>query len=220
MVKTTMLIPPSQLIDFGTFLSGNDTDKKNIANQILKGFQTAGFIYLTNHGIAKDQVATVFGQSAQFFKLPQAQKNALEWTSAKANRGYTAHGREKVTMPDAEDIAALREANPDLKESLEIGREGEAGCPNQWPPENVGEGNWPTVFRTTMQEFHTRCRDLSVEVFKSIAVALGIDEDFFNAYTDQGDNTLRLLHYPSVKREVFEKNSGQNRAGEHTDFGK
>jgi isopenicillin N synthase-like dioxygenase len=118
-------------------------------------------------------------------------------------------------MADVEDVAALREANPDLKESLEIGREGQEGHPNQWPP---GEG-WPVEFRNTMQEFFVRCKDLHMEVMSSIAVGLGLDAKFFDGYTDVGDNTLRLLHYPEVKRSVFQKNEAQVRAGIHTDYG-
>jgi isopenicillin N synthase-like dioxygenase len=185
----------------------------------VEGFRTAGFIYLKNHGIVKDQVSQVFNQSAQFFKLPQNQKDTLGWTSAQANRGYVAHGREKVSMADVEDVAALREANPDLKESLEIGREGEDGHPNQWPPVDDSDEQWPVEFRETMQKFFETCKEMHVEVMRSIAVGLGIQESFFDDFTDKGDNTLRLLHYPTVKREVFKKNVGQVRAGEHTDYG-
>lgn len=160
----------------------------------------------------------MFSKSAEFFKLPQEEKDVLGWTSARANRGYVAHGREKVSMADVADVAALREANPDLKESLEIGREGEAGCPNQWPPIKEGD-EWPREFRDTMQTFFDKCKELHVEVMRSIAVGLGISEQFFDSFTDQGDNTLRLLHYPAVKRNVFEKNTGQVRAGIHTDYG-
>lgn len=54
---------------------------------------------------------------------------------------------------------------------------------------------------------------------RAIAVGMGIDEAYFDPYTDGGDNTLRLLHYPSVPKSVFTKNNMQVRAGEHTDYG-
>jgi isopenicillin N synthase-like dioxygenase len=190
-----------------------------VAAEILKGFRTAGFIYLKNHGITKDQVATVFGQSAKFFELPQDQKDKLAWYSAEANRGYTAHGREKVSMADVEDVNALREANPDLKESLEIGRDDEPEFPNMWPAQDGAPNQWPTEFRTEMKEFFAKCKEFHMLVMRSIAVGLGIEETWFDGFTNAGDNTLRLLHYPAVKREVFEKNVGQVRAGEHTDYG-
>ena len=115
-------------------------------------------------------------------------------------------------MADIEDVAALREANPDLKESLEIGRDDEPEYPNMWPtqPQN-GDDKWPTEFRSSMKGFFETCKNLHMEVMRSIAVGLAIDDTWFDDYTDQGDNTLRLLHYPGVKKEVFERNKGQVR---------
>ncbi|KAI1406052.1 hypothetical protein F4819DRAFT_441473 [Hypoxylon fuscum] len=138
------------------------------------------------------------------------------WTSPEANRGYSAPGREKTTsLTDRDEVEKLREAAPDLKESLEIGREGEPDHPNHWPTE---EGEI-VGFKETMLEFHDKCKQLHMEVMRAIAVGLGIDETWFDNYTDGGDNTLRLLHYPEVKKDVFTINPGQVRAGAHSDYG-
>lgn len=53
----------------------------------------------------------------------------------------------------------------------------------------------------------------------AIALGLGLPEIFFNSFCDKGDNTLRLLHYPSAEEEVFKKTVGAVRAGAHTDYG-
>lgn len=211
--------PNRQLIDFSLFLSGTPAEKKSTADTLLSGFQQAGFIYLKNHGIPRAQVSRVFASSAAFFARPQPQKDALAWYSPEANRGYTAHGREKVTqLVDKGDVEALRAAVPDLKESLEIGREGEEGLPNMWPSCFDDEGQ---VFKDVMLEFFDCCKDLHMQVMRAVAMGLGIEEAWFDGFTDGGDNTLRLLHYPEVKREVFRRKDGleQVRAGEHTDYG-
>jgi len=210
--KDDLFIP---LIDFSQFLHGSPSAKQSAAQEILSGFQKAGFIYLKNHGIAPATVANTFKESAAWFTRPQEQKDALAWYSAKANRGYTAHGREKVTqLKDKGDVEALRAAVPDLKESLEIGREGEEGCPNMWADDEAGQ-----VFKKSMLTFFEECKNLHMEVMRAMAVGLGIQETWFDGFTDNGDNTLRLLHYPPVRKEVFEKNKAQVRAGEHTDYG-
>jgi isopenicillin N synthase-like dioxygenase len=136
--------------------------------------------------------------------------------SPEANRGYTAHGREKVTqLADRDDVEALRLAAPDLKESLEIGREGEEGCPNMWPTgDEAGQ-----EFKRVSCEFFDICKEMHIQVMSAIAVGLGIGEDWFDGFTDRGDNTLRLLHYPPVKKDVFVQNKLQVRAGEHSDYG-
>ncbi|KAF2432360.1 thymine dioxygenase [Tothia fuscella] len=212
--KDNLFIP---LIDFSQFLHGDSTSKNKAASQILDGFQHAGFIYLKNHGISSSSVSAQFAQSAAFFSRPQSEKDALEWYSARANRGYTAHGREKVTqLADKEDVEALRLAAPDLKESLEIGRDDEEDCPNMWPSVEDEAGR---VFKEKSLAFFEECKGLHMQVMRAIAVGLGIEEGWFDKYTDRGDNTLRLLHYPPVRKEVFQKNKLQVRAGEHTDYG-
>ncbi|EXJ94508.1 hypothetical protein A1O1_02904 [Capronia coronata CBS 617.96] len=207
------------LIDFGAFLHGDPATKKATADQILHAFKTSGFLYLQNHGVPKDQVSLAFAESAQFFARPQAQKDALGWTTPDANRGYVTWGREKVTQSsNPEEIAKLRASNPDLKESMEIGREGVPGLPNQWPAHLDAEGQ---KFTEDMKRFFLTLKDLHMQVMRAIAIGMmGLDhERFFDSYTDAGDNNLRLLHYPPVKRSVWRDNPSQVRAGEHSDYG-
>ena len=102
-----------------------------------------------------------------------------------------------------------------MKESFEIGREGEDGLPNNWPSgDEAGDR-----FREFMIGFHGECKELHIEVMRAIAVGMGLEEGYFDSYTDVGDNNLRLLHYPPAAKELFAKNQLQVRAGEHTDYG-
>jgi isopenicillin N synthase-like dioxygenase len=141
----------------------------------------------------------------------------LSWTTPESNRGYVTFGREKVTQSfDVEEISKLRASNPDLKESMEIGKEGVLDQPNQWPDNMDTEGE---VFTKTMKSFFLVCKDLHVIVMRAIALGMGLEEEYFDSYTDGGDNTLRLLHYPAVHQSVFKDNPDQVRAGEHTDYG-
>ncbi|OJD30487.1 2og-fe oxygenase family [Diplodia corticola] len=217
--KDDLFIP---LIDFSHFASPTSTPSTRLATAraLLSGFQRAGFVYLRNHGIPAADVRAVFAHSAGFFARPQPQKDALAWYSPRANRGYVAHGREKVTRADyAGDVAQLRAAVPDLKESMEIGREGEDGCPNMWPSAEEEAG---AAFREVMEAFHGMCKELHRGVMRAVALGMGLeDEGWFDEYTRRGDNTLRLLHYPEVEKSVFEREDGQVqvRAGEHSDYG-
>ncbi|KAL2357475.1 hypothetical protein BJ546DRAFT_311245 [Cryomyces antarcticus] len=214
--EDNLLIP---LIDFSAFLSGSPSSKRTAAHALITGFQRAGFIYIKNHGIPPAAVARAFQHSAAFFRRPQAQKDVLSWTTPRSNRGYVAHGREKVSdLRDKADVEALRAAMPDLKESMEIGRDDEAGFPNRWPDAFDEEGK---VFRDVMREFFDTCKELHVQVMRAIALGLGLeDETFFDGYCDAGDNTLRLLHYLEVEKGVLgAEGGGSIRAGAHTDYG-
>jgi isopenicillin N synthase-like dioxygenase len=206
-----------QLIDFSKFLGDSASIKLSTAQSISHAFKTSGFLYLQNHGIPSETMAKVFAKSAEFFKRPQEEKDGLSWTTPESNRGYVTFGREKVTQSsDPDEIMKLRATNPDLKESMEIGKEGVKDLPNQWPDKIDEEGK---AFTETMQSFFLTCKDLHIKVMRAIALGMGLDEYFFDPYTDGGDNNLRLLHYPAVLKSVFKDNPDQVRAGEHSDYG-
>ena len=115
-----------------------------------------------------------------------------------------------------EEVEKDRAGNPDLKETIEIGKEGIPDHPNQWPDQLDAEG---ADFKLVMQEMFLQCKEAYRLVMSAIAQGMGLSERFFDEYTKDGDNNLRLLHYPPVKREVFLKNKGQERVGAHTDYG-
>ena len=206
------------LIDFTAFTSGDEGTTLKTAKTILDGFQNAGFIYLKNHPLSKAVVQRTFAESAKFFHRSLKQKDSLSWTTPEANRGYSGQGREKTSNAfDSDEIAKEREqAGADLKESFEIGREGVEGMPNHWPDQFDQDGKF---FKTHMLDFFEQCKDLHVQIMRAIAVGLGIERTWFDCYCDDGDNTLRLLHYPEVAAEVFQRNKSQVRAGAHSDYG-
>jgi len=208
-----------QLIDFSHFLSNDTSAKQETAKAVLEGFQKTGFIYLKNHGIPSDVVSSVFAKSAKFFARSQEQKDALAWYSAVANRGYTAQGREKlVPLGETGTEEEVRKTVPDLKESMEIGRDDQPETPNMWP----GGDEDAEAFKKEMNDFFQTCNGLNMQVMRAIALGMGMDESWFDGFTDAGDNTLRLLHYPGVSKKIFKRNDGQLqvRAGEHSDYGK
>ena len=62
-------------------------------------------------------------------------------------------GREIVTQSEnAAEIAELRNKAPDMKETMEIGREWDTTWRNYWPQENDVPG-----FRQTMLDFFQVC---------------------------------------------------------------
>jgi isopenicillin N synthase-like dioxygenase len=206
------------LISFEDFISGDEVTKRTTAQAILAGFQNAGFIYLKNHPIPKSIVRKTFEESGRFWRRPLEQKEKLAWSSPEANRGWTSQGREKTSNAfDHDEIAKQRELEgADLKESFEIGRDDEPGHPNHWPDEFDDEGK---QFKAHMLEFFERCKQMHMQVMRAIAIGMGLEETWFDGFCDVGDNTLRLLHYPEVKAEVFKKNKNQVRAGAHSDYG-
>ena len=182
------------------------------AQSLLRALEDSGFLYLTNSPISSSLLSRVFDLSAKFFERSHEKKDALAWTTPKANRGYTSIGREKVSLrlSKAEVAEERGGEGEDQKESFEIGRDDEEGHPNQWP-----EGD--PEFKQVMLDFFDRCKQLHAIVMKGIGLALKLDPGFFADYVKKGDNTLRLLHYPAVSSRVFA--GGRVRAGLHSDYG-
>lgn len=124
-------------------------------------------------------------------------------------------GQKKLASIELTDeIGLLRESFPDLKETMDIGREGLEDRPNRWPDHLDDDGR---NFKETMLSFFDMCNALHKQVMRAIALGMNLPELFFEEFFDRGENNLRLLHYPAVRKEIFRRNPRQVRAGEHTD---
>ncbi|KAL8693231.1 MAG: hypothetical protein Q9218_001904 [Villophora microphyllina] len=204
--------PALPIISLAPLLDHNQPARQSTASSLLSALETSGFLYLTDSPIPTDLLAQVYTLSARFFARPLAEKDTLAWTTPRANRGYSKQGHEKVSLGMSKDEVAQDRggAGEDQKESFEIGRDDEEGCPNRWP-----QGD--KEFKEVMLDFFEQCRQLHAVVMKGIAIGLGLDPEFFADFVKQGDNTLRLLHYPGVPAGAFA--NGRVRAGLHSDYG-
>ncbi|KAE9968311.1 hypothetical protein Vi05172_g2153 [Venturia inaequalis] len=112
------------LVDFSKYLHGTAEEKTQCVSEIMKGFTTSGFLYLTNSGLSPKPA---YEWSEKYFALPTAEKTKHPNNNSAENRGYSGLGIEKVTNLDLgaggnkESVRKLRASLPDIKESLEIG---------------------------------------------------------------------------------------------------
>ncbi|KAI4184099.1 MAG: hypothetical protein LQ346_006160 [Caloplaca aetnensis] len=203
--------PALPLISLAPLLSPSSSTLPT-AHSLLSALTNSGFLYLTDSPIPPSLLSRVYALSARFFARPTHEKDALAWTTARSNRGYTSLGQEKTSLGvSKEEVAQEREGQgQDQKESFEIGRDDEEGCPNRWP-----EGD--EEFREVMMEFFARCKELHAVAMRGIALGMGLEGEFFADFVKNGDNTLRLLHYPGVAADAFA--GGRVRAGLHSDYG-
>ncbi|OAL25226.1 hypothetical protein AYO22_05103 [Fonsecaea multimorphosa] len=208
------------LIDISSFESGDSATKLAVAKALTHGFQTSGFVYLKNHRIPQSEIDSLFSTAAAFFNRPQHEKNQLSWgmQGRSSSPGYTAYGGEKLSQSlDQAEIDRLRASNPDMKEALDVGLERiEGAADNKWPGE-IDRGI--VEMKLVIQGFFERCRQTQVVVMRAIALGLGLEERYFDALVDEADNTLRCLHYPPARAEVFERSKDAVRAGAHSDYG-
>jgi isopenicillin N synthase-like dioxygenase len=189
--------------------SGRPADVARIGREIGAAARGLGFFSVADHGIPLELIDAVFAESAAFFALPQAAKDALSVTQSSAYRGYVRFGEEKLDPKLAGDIKECFNAGPDLAAN---DPDVLAGKPfhavNQWPP--------LPAFRSTLVDFQQAALELVVLLHRAIAVDLGIEAPYFDRYFDRAVGILRLLHYPPHPGAFDGSVYG---AGAHTDYG-
>jgi len=103
-----------------------------------------------------------------------------------------------------------------LKEAFNVGKEVNTEKLEQ---KSLVKNKWlagKEEFRETVLAFYEACTEAASNVLRAFAISLELPEDFFEASHNQQNHTMRLLHYPPIQQTP---QSGQIRAGEHSDYG-
>jgi isopenicillin N synthase-like dioxygenase len=197
------------IISLAGLRSGNRADLERVGREIGRAARGLGFFSVSDHGIPQSLIDAVFGESAAFFALPQAEKELLSVTKSTAYRGYVRFGEEKLDPAIAGDVKECYNAGPDLA----------ADDPDVLAGKPFHAVNqWPTLpgFRDTLMRYHVAALELVVLLHRAVAVDLGIDAHFFDRYFDRAVGVMRLLHYPPHPGTFDGSVYG---AGAHTDYG-
>jgi len=203
-------------IDLGPYFEGSPEGKQQVAESVDQACRDIGFLVITNHGIPRELVERVYNLSRRFFDQPMTEKRKADRPRPDMVRGYSAVAEESLSY-------SLEEAAPgDLKESFSIGPVGvpdddyhlgpAAGphfAPNVWPETIDG-------FRDAYCDYFEAMSDLARSLMRIFALALKLDEHFFDDKIDREISMLRTLSYPNMGTNTEE---GQMRAGAHSDYG-
>ncbi|KAJ8770782.1 hypothetical protein K2173_021429 [Erythroxylum novogranatense] len=183
-----------------------------VVKQLDQACREAGFFYVKGHGIPDSLIKEVRNVAHKFFNLPYEEKLKIKLSADAGYRGYQRIG-ENITK-----------GTPDMHEAIDCYREiksgmyGALGKPmegiNQWPlnPPNV---------KLVMEEYIRLCTDLSRNIMRGIALALGGSIDEFEGER-AGDPfwVLRIIGYPEVSsangKDLSKNDIG---CGAHTDYG-
>ncbi|KAL5545849.1 hypothetical protein UlMin_005536 [Ulmus minor] len=170
-----------------------------------------GFFYIVNHGISQEFIEEVFAQSKRMFSLPLSEKMKL--LRNEKNRGYIPVFDEHLD-PD-------NQVHGDYKEGYDIGVEVAEDDPDAEKP-FYGPNIWPQEdqlpgWRETMEKFYQQALEVARSLARIIALALGLERDFFDKPEMLGEPiaTLRILHYEGQS----DPSNGIYGAGAHSDFG-
>ncbi|KAL1897035.1 hypothetical protein Sste5346_004239 [Sporothrix stenoceras] len=184
-------------IDFAK-MHGSLKDRQALAAQVKSAFTKCGFLYACNHGISEELQAQVLDVMKAFFALPTEEKVKIHINNSPEIKGYECLFETKLDT----------RTRGDMKEALNFGddpTEPERNCPpdfdlsyypgngtvpiNQWPAQ-------PANFRDVLYQYHAAVMAFSRQLLHIVALALDLDEDFFDTLTVFPMAGLRPLYYP------------------------
>ena len=179
-------------------------DPDTLARQLGESFRTFGFALVRDHGIDPALVDRAWRLTAEFFALPEDEKRRYAVPGLSGARGYTPFGTEIAKGAKLHDLKEFWHVGRDLPDNHPL-----LGSmpPNIWPAQ-------PDHFRETFEALYAALDDTGARILSRIAVALGLQAQWFDHAIADGNSVLRLLHYPPVP----DAESGAIRAGAHEDI--
>ncbi|KAJ0421242.1 hypothetical protein BJY00DRAFT_282415 [Aspergillus carlsbadensis] len=196
------------IIDISGYLQNNPSKTKEIVSHFRTACQTPGFLQIIGHSISPTLRNDTLAALSKIFALPRETKLTVHRNKSPSLRGYEVIGEQ--TLEEA--------VGGDQKEGFMIGPElPETGRflqgPNQWVGEDVIPG-----FRGVFMEYFAQVHDLSVKVFRLVALSLGLEEGYFDGFVGSTDSIAmcRAHRYPPTTKDMAAKTRG---FGAHTDFG-
>jgi isopenicillin N synthase-like dioxygenase len=180
-------------------LAGGGRALDALVAEIGGACETAGFFYVTDHGVPQTAIDAIFAAARRFFALPQPTRDALDVHSSPNYRGYVPMGLTGSGVPKRmlEAFQVMRELGPDDPDvragSVMYGA-------NRWP--GAAPGFDAAKFRRAMEAYFDAVWDLAQRLLGLFARGLGQGPDYFRPFFAKPLTQLRLLHYPPQPAEA------------------
>lgn len=181
-------------------LSEHETaaDREKLAGAIGRACELSGFFTIVGHGVSEDLVHRMYTTTKGFFTRPDAEKEPS------ANRGVGVSG---LRRPGGPYEAYAAHVTGDLSEA-ERAKLGD--YPATWKAANI----WPDEeFKATWYAYLAAMTDLSADIMRLFALALHLDENFFDTRFDRHVSLLLAnYYYPDPAADTLRREA-------HTDWG-
>src|SRR5262245_11843283 len=176
------------VVDLSAFYEGDADARKNVAARLRAAVRESSFFYLVGHRIGAALVDSLIASAASFFRLPFEEKMRWYIGNSKHHRGY---------VPEGEEI--LYGGSNDRKEAFDLAldlSDDDADVLRQTPM--LGPNVWPDIagFHEDVGAYYSAVFDLGQTLFRAFALALDLDEYYFDKLVTKPPSQLRLVHYP------------------------
>ncbi|RZK41461.1 MAG: isopenicillin N synthase family oxygenase [Pedobacter sp.] len=202
-----MSTPYIPCLDLGTYIHGNEEQRKKFSDEIGRAFNDSGFVTITNHGVSQELIEKLYENVKALFSLPVELKRKYEKPELAGQRGYTSAGKE----------TAKGAKTADLKEFWQIGQEVTDGdaIKSRYPDNEVVEEI--ESFNAVTMEIYKKLEANGKHLLRAIATYLELPIDYFDKHVHNGNSILRGIHYfPIENPEALPDDAV--RAGAHEDI--
>jgi isopenicillin N synthase-like dioxygenase len=207
--------PKFPVFDLAKFETTGADERRALAAEVDAICRNTGFLAIAGHGAPQAVIDEVWSKARAFFDLPLEEKLRAKAPYPGYPYGYL--GPEKEALAKSRNV----ESPPDLKESFNGGplsapdgmtdADALAFCyaPTIWPER-------PEGFVDAWTAYYAALENLAARIMRLFALALSLEEDYFDKFIDAPVSALRALNYPE---QTMAPKAGQLRAGAHTDYG-
>ena len=196
------------------FELSNEIQRSFLVKNLDKICKNTGFLLINGHGINKKIINNIWSVVDIFFDQPINLKERVRPPFKGYPYGYLGHGIEALAHSKG------NKTPPDLKESFNAGPISIPKSVNQKDALEFcyAPSLWPEIsnFKNYWIEYYNSMQNLAWRIMRALALALNLDENYFNSYINEPISALRALNYPSLQDIVL---PNQQMAGAHTDYG-
>jgi isopenicillin N synthase-like dioxygenase len=168
-----------------------------------------GFFQLVGHGVTRAETDALLTAMHAFFRLPEADRLALDNINSPHFRGYTRTGDERT--------AGAR----DWRDQLDIGAERPARVPGPHEPPYwwlEGPNQWPAALpelRTAALAWIDKLSGVAQRLLHELLTAIGAPADFYDPiFGAHAHPHLKLVRYPGSAGDGTDQG-----VGAHKDYG-
>jgi len=168
--------------------SGIPARRLEAARAIDDAARESGFFYAVGHRVPEIERTQLLHRARSFFSLPLNRK--MEWYigNSSNHKGY---------VPEGEEV--FDGGTMDRKEAFDLGSDLPAEDPDVLAGTAIlGPNVWPDIdgFRQDVKTYYDSAAAFAKVLFRGFALALGLEETFFERFITKPPSQLRLVHYP------------------------
>lgn len=189
------------LVDISKLESDTFEDRLGVARDLDRACVEAGFLYIKGAQFDRELFRKLVERAKLYFALDEDIKMKSYIGLSENHSGYVPVGEEQFGV-GTHDLKEAYDVNYDYP--LAEGRRPLVG-PNIWPA--------MPGFREDVLAYYQHIKAIGHQLFRAFALALGLEETYFDAHLRHPPSQLRLIHYP-FDAEAEDRPG----IGSHTDY--